>query len=428
MGVAVNFRGRLDDFSRLEPLEDRVVDIAIALGGSVRIWRSTSGKNPDRSVRGVIWDVAPGCETFALLFSPEGWLVPLFAIQAAEDGELDEQPWVSVKTQFAKPEAHIAIVETLRAIRDRYLPDLEVEDEGGYWETRDLAELLRRRRLLDAALDKVTEALENATPHPHAADDAGILMAGIETIVEEVHKTLHGPSEHPPARFAGDDNPWSDEKGTEEEWDATYPEQRRKQERMHRRIEEAIGRGMDPGDALDSAIEAEGIGLSDPFREEEAGEEFEPNGSPLGFEGEPEEPEAWSTEASSFEEEGEERKHPLQEMSMELMVRVTKLRRDRPADLPDPLLDVQGGLGDVMGGLAQALCSHGLDEEDGLDTGWNLVQLKRALRGAAFARGALFRAKHEKRLNREEFDAFQSTLQSLEKDVLIQIGVARSKL
>ncbi len=97
---------------------------------------------------------------------------------------LDEQPWVSVKTQFAKPEAHVALIETLAAIRERYIADLEVRDEGGYWETRDLAGLLRRLMGIEQALDRLTEAIERVQPHPHAKDDTGILAATIERIAD----------------------------------------------------------------------------------------------------------------------------------------------------------------------------------------------------------------------------------------------------
>jgi len=104
MGVTVAYRGRLDDFSRLEALEDAVIDLAIALGGRATIWRTTSDTDLNRWVRGVIWDLAPGSESVALLFSPEGWLVPLHAIEDAEEGRLEERPWVFVKTQFAAPD------------------------------------------------------------------------------------------------------------------------------------------------------------------------------------------------------------------------------------------------------------------------------------------------------------------------------------
>ncbi|MHC4601563.1 MAG: hypothetical protein ACYS47_21420 [Planctomycetota bacterium] len=426
MGVTVHFRGRIEDFSKLEPLEDRVIDLALTLGGKVRIWRSSSDTDKEREVRGVIWDVAPGAESFPLLFSPEGWLVPLTALEDAEEGRLEGPPWVSVKTQFAKPEAHVAVVETLAAIHERYVLDLEVEDEGGYWESRDLREFLRRRGIVEEAIERMVEALEKGTLHPHAKDDAGILAATIEQIAQEVHKILHGPSEHPPATFTGDENPWSDDPGTEAEWDAFYAEHRRKQERMSRFIEEALARGEDHEVALNRALEAEGIGLDESLGEEKE-EEWKSAEPPPAPECEPEEPEAWAPESSGSDGGLFDFGHPLQETAKELLLRVSGLRRGREKGFYDPLLDMESGLLDVNGGLAQALGRYGQEGGRG-EAGWNLVQLKRALRGAAFAQGALFRVKHEGQVDRETFGSLRAALDGLQEDVLIEIGAARARL
>lgn len=41
----------------------------------------------------------------------------------------------------------------------RYLPDLEVNDEGGYWETGDIPELERRREVLNARIAELAGEL-----------------------------------------------------------------------------------------------------------------------------------------------------------------------------------------------------------------------------------------------------------------------------
>ena len=93
----------------------------------------------------------------------------------------------------------------------------------------------------------------------------------------------------------------------------------------------------------------------------------------------------------------------------------------------NPFLDVESGLLDVSGGLAQALGPYG--QEGGQDkAGWNLVQFKRALRGAAFSQGALFRAKMEGQMDAETFGALHTDVDSLQDDLLIEIGVARAWL
>src|SRR5919201_5689402 len=153
MGITIAYRGGLADLARVEDFEDRLLDLALEVGGLAQIWRSHADDDPRRMVRGVLLNLAPGQEPVSLLLSPEGWLINLTDIEDAERGRLTEPPWCFTKTQFGPIEGHVALVEMLAALRHEFLPDLEVSDEGGYWETRDLAELARRRSLLQEAMD-----------------------------------------------------------------------------------------------------------------------------------------------------------------------------------------------------------------------------------------------------------------------------------
>ena len=116
MGITIFYRGSIADLGRVEDLEDRVLDLALEVGGRAQIWRSVCDHDRQRLVRGVILDLYPGQETTSLLFSPEGWLINLFEIEAAEKGQLGEPPWCFVKTQFGSVEGHVALVELLTLI------------------------------------------------------------------------------------------------------------------------------------------------------------------------------------------------------------------------------------------------------------------------------------------------------------------------
>ena len=87
-----------------------------------------------------------------------------------------------------------------------------------------------------------------------------------------------------------------------------------------------------------------------------------------------------------FEAEPQER-HPLLQKSMDLLLRLHTLFGDDDPRFARALATLHQGAGDAMGGLAQALSDR---DDDAVDFGLRVVQLKRALRGAAFARGALF--------------------------------------
>jgi hypothetical protein len=170
--------------SRVEDFEDRVIDLALAVGGDPRLWRSASDDDPTRMIRGLLVDLAPGQETTSLLLSPEGWLIGLLDMEEAERGPLAEQPWCSVKTQFGPLEGHVALVKLLSGLKKEFMPDLEVMDEGGYWEHRDLGSLRKKMEFLGRAINLLGDALANDRLSPEAAEDPEILATRIERLAQ----------------------------------------------------------------------------------------------------------------------------------------------------------------------------------------------------------------------------------------------------
>jgi hypothetical protein len=69
-----------------------------------------------------------------------------------------------VKTQFASADIHIMIVELFRQLQPLF-QELCVEDEGGYWETGDRAELLEARRQVDELLTLALADPNSSGPH-----------------------------------------------------------------------------------------------------------------------------------------------------------------------------------------------------------------------------------------------------------------------
>jgi hypothetical protein len=198
MGITVAYRGRLADLTRIEDFEDRLLDLAREVGGQAQIWRSHADDNPQRMVRGVILNLAPGLETTSMLVSPEGWLIGLMDIEDAEQGRLTEPPWCFTKTQFGPLEGHVALVEMLAALQREFVPDLEVSDDSGYWKTRDLAELARKHSQMKRAIDGLAEGLRRHGLSSEAAEDPEILLRRIERVAAQVHRTLQRPVEDPP--------------------------------------------------------------------------------------------------------------------------------------------------------------------------------------------------------------------------------------
>jgi hypothetical protein len=419
MGITIAYRGRLTDLARVEDFEDRLVDLALEMGAQVQIWRTWADDNPARVVRGIILDLAPGHESTSLLLSPEGWLINLTEIEDAENGRLQEPPWCFVKTQFGPVEGHVALVDMFAALKREFLHDLEVSDEGGYWETRDVAELVRRRALKKQAIDGLAEGLRRHGLSREAAEDPSILMRHIERVAEQVHRTLHRPAEHAPVEIADDDDlgAAADPEAAEKLWDEMAKQNRRQQERLQRALEERLSRGLDHETAFREALREIVPSLPDEeterFDEPWRGDEPSPFGESVAGEG--------GKDGDWFEDQEEER-HPLLQRAMDLLVRLDSLFRDKDPRFGPALSTLYQGAGDAMGGLAQAL---GPRDYDGEDYGLCVVQLKRALRGAAFARGALFPLRST--LSKEQFDELFRTLQQMETDIVSELGKVRSE-
>jgi hypothetical protein len=72
---------------------------------------------------------------------------------------------------------------------------------------------------------------------------------------------------------------------------------------------------------------------------------------------------------------------------------------------------------EISGGLAQVLPLPPAYEMDDGEAGLGMVQLKRALRGAAFVRGTLFLLRSEDIVSDEEFKRFMDEADAISKEI-----------
>ncbi len=429
MGITISYRGSIADLDRIVDFEDRVLDLALELGGQATVWRTANDNNPTRMVRGIMLDLYPGQETTSLLVSPEGWLVNLFEIEDAELGKIDKPSWCFVKTQFGPVEGHVALVELLTVLKREFFPDLEVRDEGGYWEARDLAALTAKFEFLQSAVDGMAAGLQRFGLSGEAAEDREILLARIERIAKLVHRTLSRPAEHPLVHWdEEDDEPLGFEADVDDDelkWDDLFRENRRRQEHIHRAIEEHLAQGDDTKEAFDAAMNEEtAFGLP----------EDSPESTPFGtwkgeFEAEEaEENEPWRKSLDELPEnngplEDEDEpfgkpRHPLQQLAWDLMLRLYKLLENTATSAESHRGVLLHGAGEISGGLAQAL---GGDDDWEPPAGLAMVQLKRALRGAAFASGALYPLRTDGTLDQASFQELHDLLEKLQEGIYAEL-------
>ncbi|MHB8900189.1 MAG: hypothetical protein ACYC6Y_15680 [Thermoguttaceae bacterium] len=105
------------------------------------------------------------------------------------------------------------------------------------------------------------------------------------------------------------------------------------------------------------------------------------------------------------------------------MVRLHNLGDDVNQSHRSQISSLRRSAGEIMGGLAQALGTRRLESDGGL----SVVQLKRAMRGAAFALGALFALRAEGGLPEAAFAEIHDTVESLQADILEELRRLRGQ-
>jgi len=405
MGITIHYRGRMDDVAQIEEMEDRVVDLTFALGGKATVGRSYADDDPSRVIRCLMLDMAAGQETMSLLISPEGDLISLFEIEAAEKQPFAEPPGCFVKTQFRSLQGHIAVVCLLDALQDRYFSNLEINDESGYHENRDHAALIDKRKQLTDAISAMSEGLQEYGLSDEAAEDPEILATRIERVAQLVRTKIGEPDESKPSDSEGDesdsDNLDDHELTLEEEVveaERLHRKNQLRSERMSRRIEEASAQGLSTEEAFELAMSDEGLSpptgdrkliekpsQSDPWRESLPDHAFDESEFPK--------PE----------------KHPAVAKAESILMEFMKI----PAEIESTnnfVTVATRGLMDIIGGLVQATTEPNIER---YERAHSIVQLKRALKGHGFARGAVFGLRDCEAIGKETIDRMHDELESI---------------
>lgn len=394
----ITYRGSLDQREDLESMEDAIMDATFALGGNATLWRSYSDEDPQRMVRGVLIEMAPGLETLSVLLSPEGTLVPLDRIEDAELGKLDQAEYCRIATQTAGPMGHVAVLSLLDSLQKHFMSNLEVHDSTGFYATRDWSVLLP-----SAASDSKSLPILTAVSglSSEAIEDPEIVIARLHRVQQLVHHHIaqRGDTEIRPA--ASPTSGIDEEKSLEEEVAVAtqdHQDRQRKMDRILRYIEEQMATGSDFKEAMAEAFKQHGV-----LREEAEGS-IEEESDDLEWEAED-----WEEEDEDDDMDWEDEsmapeiRHPILSRAESVLVELYAMQGN-DAELNNHLQIASRGLGDVVGGIVQA--SVRVDGSR-MDRAYSIVQLRRALRGLAFFRGALFAMRSNGTLDEERFQEYQ---------------------
>jgi hypothetical protein len=211
MGISIHYRGRLDCLDLLVPLCNAATGFAQTMGWPAFVIDDDWGKPPDAAIEdppGVIQghlglkgvQVTPhaGSESLALFFDRDGYLrSPMTMLFILNGTFAPENKWISMKTQFSSSDTHVRVIALLRYLKAKYIHNLEVSDEGGYWDTEDRKALERNMSFINSKIKQFSSAL-SSLPVGNLKD---LSADEIATRIEQLFLT-ESQKEFPPQSFS----------------------------------------------------------------------------------------------------------------------------------------------------------------------------------------------------------------------------------
>lgn len=181
MGLSIHYSGTIDRTEDIPRFIEELTDIAGSMDWTVK---SVNGDEADPRFRGIILTPKGDCEPLCFIFDREGRLRRLVDLLNAQVEPTEYSFSTATKTQFTEVGTHVWIIGLLRYLKKRYLSNLQVSDEGEYWETEDLEKLCQKKQFLQGMIDQLAGRLSESEPLPEGAsiDD---IIARIEAIVKK---------------------------------------------------------------------------------------------------------------------------------------------------------------------------------------------------------------------------------------------------
>ena len=200
MGVTIHYRGTIDEPERIRDLQRELADIAKSMGwehslldddwtvppNAVLVHEQGSATIKGHlGLKGISILPGGGGEALSFFVDAAGRLRSIMdMILQCEGRTTPDNAWVSMKTQFLTPDVHVWIVGLLKYIQKRYFSNLEVNDEGGFWETGDRAALEAKMRLLNEKMDELAMDLKAGS----LGDLSGLSAEDIASRIEDFLK------------------------------------------------------------------------------------------------------------------------------------------------------------------------------------------------------------------------------------------------
>ena len=175
MGLSFHYSGRIREHDKIDALVEEVKDMSKDLNWTYNIL-------DDDQIKGILVSTEES-EPLWFTFVPDGRTCNVINLQYTDPDD-KYYSLCAVKTQYAGPEVHMAMIKMLRYISEKYFSEIEVFDEGEYWETGDEENLRKIFARYTMIINSFAEKLESMERIPGESEEA--LLARIEKMAQEI--------------------------------------------------------------------------------------------------------------------------------------------------------------------------------------------------------------------------------------------------
>jgi len=140
----LQYRGRLQKPHLVDSLQAEVEEICSIQAWPYQIWDESwaNSQAPQKSLRGISFTTYPGAEMVWLTFQSDGVLQSLISrLNPTFVGNATDVPWQRMRIRLDEATIHLSVCRLLRYLSAQYFELFEVQDESGYWQHRDEAQL-----------------------------------------------------------------------------------------------------------------------------------------------------------------------------------------------------------------------------------------------------------------------------------------------
>jgi len=137
----------------------------------------------DEKFLGIIISFEEKCEPLYFIINNQGRLINLAWLN--DENPDDAAYYIAVKTNFSTIDIHIVIVKLLKYVKQKYIQNLEVTDEGDYYETENKEILTQKWNLLLEKFKEVSQLLENNFKSENQVLTTDELIEKIENLLDK---------------------------------------------------------------------------------------------------------------------------------------------------------------------------------------------------------------------------------------------------